>query len=230
MDELYSQTERRPRRRHTLLKVIIALLVLAIAAYVFVMWRSVVRLSTLLASAEESYQSAMACVEDSDYDGAMARARDAAASVGSIRDELAGTQWDIAAAIPVVGDDVDIARQMAGIADTLMDDALIPVLDGWDNLSQSGIVGEDGFDLARIGEAITQVHDLSSALITASAVVDECRAQADALPTSHFEQLNEAAAELQGAIASADEQLDGMADTIELVDSVTSGIMGLFGL
>ena len=139
-------------------------------------------------------------------------------------------QWDLASKLPVLGTDVTAMRSISAIAGTLSDDAVIPVLDAWDELSGSGVVVDGQLDATQVQAKATQFVQLAQKISDAEAVVSTCKEQADALPTSHFDEINAWANELRGSIDSADEVVGTLAGVANVVLGINSAFSSLTGV
>lgn len=218
------------KKNHTLLKLVILLLLVAVIGMGGWLGLSFKRAEGLLSEASASYDQMQLNVEKNDYAQALVDARTAATLTSQAADELDGVQWDLASKLPVLGTDVATMRSISSIAGTLSDDAVIPVLDAWDELSGSGILVDGQLDGAQVQAKAGQVVQLAEEISAASAVVDTCKEQADALPTSHFDQVNGWADELRGKIDSADEVVDALASVANVVLGINSAISTFVGV
>lgn len=161
-------------------------------------------------------------VEAKDYQAAMVSAREAAAYTSEASEELSGVQWDIASRLPALGVDAGVMRSIGSISGKLSNEAIIPVLDGWDALAADGIIVNDQIDFSKIGDKIDQVVALAESLQKADGVVDACSAEANALPASHFDKLNDWVGQVKGAVATVDETLDQLVGVANLVTGASS--------
>lgn len=224
-----------PKKRHTLLKLFVVLVLAALVGFGAWLGLSAKRVSELFGQAMTSYDELQVKIEAQDYDAALTAAREAASYTSQASTELAGKQWDIAANIPVIGADVNTVRSIGTISGKLADDAVLPVLDSWDQLANDGLIDNGKLDLGKVPEKLTQVVDLAKTLQEANSVVDTCSAQANALPESHFDAVNEWTGELRGTVASIDTTVDkfsgvvnlvvGMSDTISSLTNATVGAL-----
>ena len=207
------------------------LLVLLVAAIGFGAWLglSVKRVGELFDGALSSYDSMSANIEAQDYSTALADARTAASLTSQAATELQGTQWDIASRIPVLGGDVSTMRSIGSISGSLADDAVLPVLDGWDELARDGVIEDGVIDLNKIPTKLEQLASLANTLQTAGAVIDDCNVQALALPESHFGTLNEWTSRLRETLDSANATFDQFGGAIDLVVGVSSTLSSLTG-
>lgn len=218
------------KKNHTLLRLIVLLLLLAVIGMGGWLGLSFKRAEGLLAEASASYDQVQQSVEKNDYAQALVDARTAATLTSQAAEELDGVQWDMASRLPVLGTDVTAMRSISTIAGTLSDDAVIPVLDAWDELSGSGVVVDGQLDATQVQAKATQFVQLAQKISDAEAVVSACKERADALPTSHFDEINAWANELRGSIDSADEVVGTLAGVANVVLGINSAFSSLTGV
>ena len=185
----------------------------------------------LATQAREAFSEASTNLEDGKYEEAYAKARSAVDSVSALPQELEGPQWSIASVLPVLGTDVQMAREMSSIAGKLADEAATPVFDQWDSitqtLSQDDAISDAGQLVALLEKNLSQFADT---LTHAKQVVLECEQRANALPTAHIGQLNDAASELRDTLTTIGDMLrtfDQVAsefDPASLLGNVLKGI------
>ena len=217
------------KKSHTLLKLVLLLLLVAVIGMCGWLGLSFKHAESLLTEASASYDQIKLNAEKGDYAQALVDARTAATLTSQAADELDGVQWDLASKLPVLGVDVSTMRSISSIAGTLSDDAVIPVLDAWDELSGSGVLVDGQLDASQVQAKAGQVVQLAQEVSDAAAVVDTCREQADALQTSHFDEVNAWADELRSTIGSASEVVDSLASVADVVLGVSSAFSALTG-
>lgn len=217
------------KKSHTLLKLVLLLLLVAVIGMGGWLGLSFKHAESLLTEASASYDQIQLNAEKGDYAQALVDARTAATLTSRAADELDGVQWDLASKLPVLGVDVSTMRSISSIAGTLSDDAVIPVLDAWDELSGSGVLVDGQLDASQVQAKAGQVVQLAQEVSDAAAVVDTCREQADALQTSHFDEVNAWADELRSTIGSASEVVDSLASVADVVLGVSSAFSALTG-
>lgn len=215
------------RRRGGFLRLILFLLLAAIIGFGVWIGLSAKRVSDLFTQAMSSYETMQASFDAQEYDDALAAARNAADLTSQASSELKGVQWDIAARIPVLGTDVEAVRGIGSISGSLADDAVLPVIDSWDQLAGDGIVVDGALDVGKIPDKVNQVVELAKTLQEASKVVDSCAEQSETLPTSHFGQVNEWADQLRNAVNSVDKSMDDLDVAVDLVVDASSLVSSL---
>lgn len=219
----------RKRGFGTVITVLLVVVLAAVIGYGAWLGLSARRVGALLEQTNAAYELVQADIEREDYTTALVDIRTVAGCATELSAELDGLQWEIASKLPVVGTDVEVARTTGHVSGTLSSDAVLPVLDAWDELMGSGVIEDGVIDADAISNKLSQVSALVTSLETAGTVIDECSAEMKDLPTSHFEQLNAFASELRGAISSADEAMEGIEATIGIYRDLSSIVSGLFG-
>lgn len=217
------------KRGHGFLKLVFTLLLAAIVGFGAWFGLSVKRVGDLFGQAATAYEQIKSSVEAQDYDAALTYARTAATLTSQASAELDGVQWDIASQVPVLGTDVATMRSIGTISGTLADDAVVPVLDSWDELAADGIVTGQNVDMGKVSQKMEQLVALAKTLQEAGAVVSDCSSKADALPTSRFEAVNGWTEQLRGAVSSAKtvfEQFGGIVDLVVGVSDMFGSLAG----
>lgn len=217
----------KPKKRHTFLKLFLVLILAAIIGFGVWFGTSLKRVGELFGQVDAAYAQMESSIEAKDYQTALVQARTAASYTNQAAAELTTTPWDIAEKIPVVGSDVSTIRSIGSISGTLSDDAVVPTLDALDQLMADGIVDGSAIDISKIGTKLDQVVELANTLRTADKVVDECSAQADNLPTSHFSELNTRVDSLRQTINSMKNLLDQYVNLADMVVGVSDTLGSL---
>lgn len=203
--------------------VLLLMLVVVIGAYGFMLYTSLSKVRSTAASADTAYHECLTQIENNQYEDALVSIRTVATDVESIDTELQNWQWNIAAQLPVINEDVNCARQSADIANKLANEALMPMIEDAGALFD-GI--STGNALETIPDALAKVPDLYATVTDARKVVATCKTNADALPTSHFDELNSMAETVKTATYEAEEtfaSFDVIFDTIDGLSGLVSG-------
>ncbi|MDO4536650.1 MAG: hypothetical protein Q4B54_00665 [Coriobacteriales bacterium] len=204
------------RRSHGIIKTLFTLIIVALLVEAgFVGW-SAWQIKGKGEAMREAYSSYEAQVDNGNYEGALASMRTVASSVQGINQELKGWQWQLAGMVPVLGEDVTCAQKASQISDNLVSQALLPVIQKVENL-----FGEASTEdlLSVLSTKMDQAGELVSAIEQARTVVESCRSQALALPTTHFPELNQAIAQLQQVLVEANKNFDEFSGLIDLASS-----------
>lgn len=213
------------KRGHGFLRLVVVMLLAVVVGFGAWFGLSVKKVGDLFGQATNAYEQIKSSVEAQDYDTALTYARTAATLTSQASTELDGLQWDIAARIPMLGADVATVRSIGSISGTLADDAVVPVLDSWDELAADGIVNGESIDMGKVSQKMEQLVALAKTLQEAGAVVNDCSSQADALPASRFEAVNGWTSQLRSAVSSAKTVFDQFGGIVDLV----VGVSDMFG-
>lgn len=219
----------RKRGFGTVLTVIVVLVLAAVIGFGVWFGLSARRVGELIDQTSAAYEQVQADIEREDYTTALADTRTVAGYATELSAEMEGPQWEIASRLPYLGTDVEVARTTGRVSGMLSSDAVLPVLDAWDELMGSGIIEDGTVDVDAISDKMGQLSTLVTSLETAGTVIDDCSERIGSLPTSHFDGLNAFASELRGAISSADESMEGIEATIGLYRDLSSIVSGLLG-
>ncbi len=193
--------------------IIAALVVIAVptAAVVGIWGTSLSRIQGNVDKAVQTYQEYEARVEENDIAGAVSKVHTLADYVAEIEEELDGWQWDVAAGMPVLGEDVRCGRGLAQITDELVNEALIPTLTQAEDLV-SGVSSSDFTSIDAItslwAQKSEQLKALANDIADARSRVSDCRKRIDELPKSHFAGLNDLVSGVKDAIVEVDNLFD----------------------
>ncbi len=100
----------------------------------------------------------------------------------NINKEVNTTAWNVAAMVPVYGQDVKSIQKLGATASNLVEDALIPVADGLSGLKLSELLQDGAVN-------VSILEKLISALEQASPVVQTSAETINSLPEAHISQL-----------------------------------------
>ena len=211
--------------------VVVAVLLVSVIALGISLSVSANRALGLATEARAAYDGACKNLDDGNFDEAYASARSAVDSVSALSKELEGPQWSIAAALPVLGADVQMAREMSSIAGRLADEAALPVFNQWDSIAHVLAEGDSIGGAVRAGAFIMEKRsEFAETLAHAKQVVFECEERANGLPTAHIGQLNDAARELKDSLNAVGDMLrafDQVVDALGSADSIEDALGSL---
>ena len=193
-----TQTRRSPLRFLFALLFVLVIAAGAFTGYLYMNYRTI---QEHIGAATTSYDQCLEQLEGQQYGDALTSIHTTVDEVSQIRTNLDGWQWNIAARLPYIGQDVNCARQTAQIADELAGNAVLPVLE-----QAEDILGDVGSDdpLTGIGNAFTKLPAFYTAVTDARKVVGTCKSEADALGDAHFDELNEWVGNVKTATTEAD--------------------------
>ena len=200
-----------------ILRLLLILLVVA-GIYGFMLYQSISKLRDTVASADAAYQECVTQVENGQYQDALVSIRTVANDVGNINDELQGWQWNVASVLPVINQDVDCARKSANVANTLTNNAVMPVIEEAGELLGDG----SSTSLETIPDTLAKLPKLYETVKSARTVVASCKTEADALPTSHFDELNQMTDKVKQAATSTEEAFASFDPVFEAIDGLNA--------
>lgn len=181
--------------------VVGVVLLVSIVAFGGVLAMSANRALEQAANIRTAYMQARESFENGNYEAGYAQARSAVDGVSGLSKELEAPQWNIAAALPVLGTDVQTAREMSSIAGKLADEGVSPVFNQWDSITNT--LTDDTSSIEERASALPpELSKLGETLDRAKQVVYECEERAGSLPETHFDQLNDAAGELKSSLSA----------------------------
>lgn len=153
-------------------------------------------------------------LDDSDtLNDTIAEAQSHAASAKEIVD---GTFWNIASAIPVLGDDITTVQGMVDVVDDLVNDTLPTLVDTVQTLMNSDLSGGDGqLNLQPIVDAQSGFEQASESAQSQAQTIA-------ALPTPHIGMV-------QSAYEQGQEQVTKVADTLDQINTMVQAMPTLLG-
>lgn len=125
-----------------------------------------------------------------------------ASEVSSMHAKTSGPLWVAASYVPVLGDDIRVARGVVEQADNLMQNALMPAAQSLQGVSLSTLLTDATVD-------VKTLETVSAALSQAQPVVEQASEAIEALPQAHIGKVRDAVDKVRGSIASAAETLKG---------------------
>lgn len=129
--------------------------------------------------------------------------QDMASEVSSMHTKTSGPLWVAASYVPVLGDDIRVARGVVEQADNLMQNAFVPAAQSLQGVSLSTLLTDATVD-------VQTLETVSAALSQAQPVVEQASEAIDALPQAHIGKVRDAVDKVRGPIASAAETLRGL--------------------
>lgn len=126
-----------------------------------------------------------------------------ASEVSSMHAKTSRPLWIAASYVPVLGDDIRVARGVVEQADNLMQNALMPAAQSLQGVSLSTLLTDATVD-------VQTLETVSAALSQAQPVVEQASEAIEALPQAHIGKVRDAVDKVRGPIASAAETLRGL--------------------
>lgn len=126
-----------------------------------------------------------------------------ASEVSSMHAKTSGPLWVAASYVPVLGDDIRVARGVVEQADNLMQNALMPAAQSLQGVSLSTLLTDATVD-------VQTLETVSAALSQAQPVVEQASEAIEALPQAHIGKVRDAVDKVRGPIDSAAETLRGL--------------------
>lgn len=126
-----------------------------------------------------------------------------ASEVSSMHAKTSGPLWVAASYVPVLGDDIRVARGVVEQADNLMQNALMPVAQSLQGVSLSTLLTDATVD-------VQTLETVSAALSQAQPVVEQASEAIEALPQAHIGKVRDVVDKVRGPITSAAETLRGL--------------------
>ncbi len=193
---------RRGRRIAAIVGAVVAVLVVACGACGAIVYRDA--MDVLDQSRDVMAQAATISddLKNGNGDELNSTVQGMASEVSSMHAKTSGPLWVAASYVPVLGDDIRVARGVVEQADNLMQNALMPVAQSLQGVSLSTLLQDGTVD-------VQTLESVSAALSQAQPVVEQASSAIDALPQAHIGKVRDAVDKVRGPIASAAETLKG---------------------
>ena len=221
------------------LGVVVALVVVA-GVFAVTLWGSYQRIAPLASQLESDASSLEDALESYDVNAATKLLTSIDTSIDGIGSELDGDVWDVAAALPVLGDDVRGARTLVGVAQDVMGTTVIPLSDAVQGISSAGLsalgigLGDALTGGAAAGLSASSVDDIADSLASVDGALETLRGSQAALDADaqtlsglgafHFDELNEAHAQLLDVVEELDEAIGQVTPVLENYASAKSSV------
>ena len=200
--------------------IVVGVLLVCLLVLGGLLWFSAQRIQGHAQSAMGAVDELTAALDKLDSERILASSQTITNEVDAIQLEADGVPWRIAGALPVVSEDVGIARQALTITNTLTDNALMPMAQSYDQLSKT--FASSTFSLDSLGNNVNALQDLSDKLVQAGDVLVTARKDAAALGNSHFDAINKAVDKMR-------ELLDHASELYESNEEVIKGVQSFLG-
>lgn len=206
-------------RHHRGLKavlIIFVILLACVAAYAFVLHDSISRAQTLGTRIEQQVQVLQTATEQFDLATITSSSSSLSSDLASLKGELDGWQWSVAACLPHYGDDVSAARRLVDTADSLAQGLLLPAVsvanDYVSSISAKGILGVFDSKLAdKVGDVLTQ----------GASIIQDANSQLEAIRPVESQEINEAVSKLKTPVSK-------MAHLLDQYGTLVGHLEGLF--
>ena len=192
---------------------IVVALIAAVAVVGTMAYGSVQRALDGARSLPSTVDDLQAAVENGDGAALQQATSDLRQGVDSLREELDGPIWDLAARVPGYGGDVEGARELLSIADTLIGGALEPAATTLASYPLDSLLSGSSVNTA----ALTQYCSLVTQVELA---VDDASARLESLGTFRISQLNDVVDQLREPLAQASELLDAYGPLVAQIPEV----------
>ena len=210
--------------------VIVLALIVAVGVFAGMAYSSYQRIMPFASQIEASASTIEECAQAYDVDGVTSELAQVDSALDGIAAELGGGVWDVAACMPVLGEDVRGARTLVAVGQDVMASTVMPVSDVAQTLP-SGVLDSLGKGLVGAATGVTGelvlsgASDVANALAGIDGMVETLRAagsrldadaqQLAALGDFHFAELNQARDELAGVVDDLRSVLDQISPALE---------------
>ena len=225
-----AQEEKKAGAAGKVVLVIVLALIVALGVFAGMVYSSYQRIMPFASQIEASAATIGECAQAYDVDGVTSELAQVDSALDGIAAELDGGVWDVAACVPVLGEDVRGARTLVAVGQDVMASIVMPVSDVAQTLP-SGALNSLGKGLVGAATGVTGefvlsgASDVANALAGIDGMVETLRAagprldadaqQLAALSDFHFDELNQARDELAGVVDDLRSVLDQISPALE---------------
>lgn len=225
-----AQEEKKAGAAGKVVLVIVLALIVAVGVFAGMLYSSYQRIMPFASQIEASAATIEERAQAYDVDGVTSELAQVNSALDGIAAELDGGVWDVAACVPVLGEDVRGARTLVAVGQDVMASIVMPVSDAAQTLP-SGVLDSLGKGLVSATMGVTGefvlsgASDVANALAGIDGMVETLRAagpslDADAqqlasLSDFHFAELNQARDELAGVVDDLRSALDQISPALE---------------
>lgn len=193
---------RRGRRIAAIVGAVVAVLVVACGVCGALVYRDAMDVLDQSKDVMAQATTISDALKNGDGDELNSTVRGMASEVSSMRAKTSGPLWVAASYVPVLGDDIRVARGVMEQADNLMQNALVPAAQSLQGVSLSTLLTDGTVD-------VQTLETVTAALSQALPVVEQASEAIDALPQPHIGKVRDAVDKVRRPIASAAETLRG---------------------
>lgn len=135
---------------------------------------------------------------------------------GRMHETTSGMLWNLAAMVPVYGEDVKTVQKVAASLDTLSSDVVMPLASSMQGASLSSLFGDDG------AINVELLSNLATTLVDSKEPINAVAEDIAALPDAHIEQL-------QGALEKAKPLVATVNDAVNVASEIAPYLPQMLG-
>ncbi|MGN0075980.1 MAG: hypothetical protein ACI38Z_03285 [Parafannyhessea sp.] len=213
-DEIPAQADasQGPKKSHRTRNTVIAVVIALLVVYFALLGRSYLAIQDATADVTADYAELTTAAKKAQYSSAISAARRLTKAMDKIQAQTQLWVWGIPARLPIIGDDVRMARTLAAVGKRSCDDALIPVCDKLEK-----VIPADGSKLGSAKDLSSLLKELDSA----EDVTKDCERQVKAQGDAHFDDLNDKRDELLSLLSGINDTYENLQDEISLLKSAS---------
>lgn len=222
---VYQQGDNRPtepkKKKHTVRNVIIVILIIlvivvALVGYAgYTLYASAVTVKDEAENLVSEISSLESYLSEGEVDDLPQMAASISESVDTIEAEINTDIWQLAAQLPVIGQDVQSVQTLISVADDLVDQALVPLADSLSDLSLPSLFQDGSIKV----DLITELCDSVTSVIP---IIQSSIETIEALPEFNISQL-------QTIMDSVVEPLQEIEALLEEVEPILNILPNFFG-
>lgn len=194
----------RVRKEHHVLRWILLVLVGGVVAYAVALGVSAYTMYSGANDARNQYSELSKQIGAHDYSSAAQTALKLNSTVDSIQAESKGWQWQLAAQIPYLQDDVAVVQGIVDSLDQASNNALVPLANAYQTLESDGVIVSGSVSLQNALKNTSDVAAFATAVASAQQALSTCEERLQATGTSHLDAINQLKDSLQSALSQTD--------------------------
>ena len=199
----------RPRRKYVIVGVLIAL-VLCCAVTGGLLARSAISVKSRASQVIDQARVLKKALKDGDATALDASLSEITDGITYIDSEVHSPLWNVAAILPVVGDDIKSVQALGTVSVELVNDALIPVANSLSGVKFSDLIQDQTVNLP-------VVSAFSSAIVNAAPAIKNASASISELPEPHLPQVKAIFDKVGKPLTAAGELITKVEPFVELL-------------
>lgn len=213
------RVKKKRKKKHTKLIVaviVIVCLLVGVGGYGAALALSAKDAKAQATTALSDVNSIQSAISSQDFAAAATSATNLQTTAQAMNEELSSPLWDVAAKLPVIGEDIQGVQTIASVLADASDNAIVPLTQSLVTTPPSACVNANGdLDIAAISTLLGTIQNSAPAM-------QRCTDKLASLPTFHIEQL-------QKMISPAQEKISGINSMFQQVNTFAPIIRSMLG-
>ena len=198
--------------------VLLALFLVVGGTCGFLLYRSAMSVKADASSIMEQVDPLKEALQSGETEGLASSVATIQEGMSSINAEVHTPLWNLAAVVPVVGEDVRSVQKLGEAGSALVSDALVPIANSLSGTSLSDLMQNGAIN-------VDLIRSLSASVSAALPVIEDSVDAIVSLPTAHLPQVAEVLERIQGPVAD----VQGLVGQLKPALDLLPGMLGADG-